>query len=101
MLGSTINLFASRKKRDETLVNEQGEPLPTRMPVLWSWCRIAIVASLVPPPEGQWFAVSVTGRTLRLTIHAPKTVVYTAITAALGCVPWVRDAAVWCFTHWK
>jgi len=98
-----IHHFASRRlKRDAPpLEGEEGEPLETLVPPLRSWCRITLGVSLVPPPTGQIITYAMTRRTLRATLHAPKTAVCAVTLAALGSVPWIRELVMWCIAHWK
>jgi len=102
MLDALHHFAGRRAKKDAPpLVDAEGEPLETALPPLRSWCRIALAISLVPPPTGQIVTLSSTRRTVRATLHAPKTAVFALTTAALGSVPWIRELAVWCLAHWK
>lgn len=98
---STLHHLATRRKRLlPPLVDADGKPLATRIPPIFNWCRISLVVSLVPAPEGNLITYSLTRRTLRATVHATRGAVATAVLALAGCVPWIRELAIFAVKNW-
>lgn len=93
--------FAARRKPDAPpLVDAEGVPLATT-PEPRTWCRLAVSISLVPPKQGRVFSIESGPWTRRGVMYAPRFVMWTLFIATLGQVPWIKDLALWLFTHWK